>query len=52
MAKKALMLTIAAFAIFFLLSQPVGAADSVKFTAGAVGDAFQQVARFFGALVS
>jgi NADPH-dependent curcumin reductase CurA len=51
MAKKALMLTVAAFAIFFLLSQPVSAADSVKLATGAVGDAFTQVARFFGALI-
>ena len=52
MAKKVLMLLVAAFAIFFLLSQPVGAADSVKVAAGGVGDAFDQVARFLSELVS
>ncbi len=51
MAKKVLMLLVAAFAIFYLLSQPVAAADSVKFAAGGVGDAFTQVGRFFRELI-
>jgi hypothetical protein len=51
MAKKALMLSVAAFAIFFMLSRPEGAADAVQFAADAVAEAFHQIARFFTALV-
>jgi hypothetical protein len=52
MAKKSLLLTIVTFAVFFLLSQPANAADSVKVAAGAVGEAFQAMARFLGNLIS
>ena len=51
MAKKVLTLTVIAFGVFFLLSQPAVAADSVKVAAGAVGEAFESVARFFTSLL-
>ena len=50
MVKKLLMLLVVAFAIFFLLVRPEGAADAVEFLADACGQMFRQVARFFGAL--
>ncbi len=46
MAKRVLMLLVVAFAVFYLLSQPVAAADSVKVAAGGIGDAFHQIGRF------
>ena len=52
MAKKALMLLVVAFAVFFLLSRPESAADSVQGAGGAVMDGFDRVARFFTELVS
>jgi hypothetical protein len=51
MAKKALMLSVVAFAIFFLLARPAGAADAVEGLADVAGEAFRQVARFFTALI-
>ncbi len=51
MAKKILLLLVVGFAIFFLLSQPVGAADSVRAAAGGFGDAFTQVATFLRELI-
>jgi len=51
MAKKALMLGVVAFAIFFLLARPAGAADAVQTLGNVVGEAFHQVARFFTALI-
>lgn len=52
MAKKALMLLVVAFAIFFLLSRPESAAESVQGAGGALGEGFDRVARFFTELVS
>jgi hypothetical protein len=51
MAKKALMLLVVAFAIFFLLARPSSAADAVETLGGMAGEAFHQVARFFTALI-
>jgi hypothetical protein len=39
-----------AFALFYLLTQPAGAADVVKGAGGVVGDAFNAVISFFNAL--
>jgi len=50
-AKKALMLAVVAFAVFFLLTRPEGAADAVQSGGEMVGDVFHQIARFFSALV-
>jgi hypothetical protein len=52
MAKKTLMLSVVAFAAFFLLTRPVGAADGVEATAGAIAEGFEQVARFLGRLIT
>lgn len=41
-----------AFAAFYLLTQPVGAADAIKGAAAAVGEAFEAVIRFISALFS
>ena len=51
MVKKLLMLLVVAFAIYFLLVRPAGAADAVEFLVDACGAMFHQVARFLGALV-
>ncbi len=51
MAKKALMLLVVAFAIFFLLARPAGAADAVQTLGGMAGEAFHAVARFFTSLM-
>lgn len=51
MAKKALMLLVVAFAIFFLLARPEGAADAVQSAGDMLAEVFDQVARFFTALV-
>ena len=51
-AKKALVLLVIGFAIFYLLTAPEGAADSVKGAFTAVLDGFEQVMRFFNRLVS
>jgi uncharacterized membrane-anchored protein len=45
------MLSVVAFAAFFLLTRPVGAADGVEITAGAIVEGFDQVARFFSRLI-
>lgn len=50
MAKKAIVLLIAAFAVFYLLSAPQGAADALKGAASAVQDAFGQLITFFNRL--
>lgn len=41
-----------AFAAFYLLSQPAGAADAVKGAASAVGVAFESIIKFISALFS
>jgi hypothetical protein len=50
-AKKTLMLSVVGFAVFFLLTRPVGAADSVQMTAGVVAEGFERLARFLSALL-
>ena len=49
-ARKAVVLLVIAFAVFYLVSQPEGAADAVKGALAAVGDAFDAIIRFFKAL--
>ncbi|MDP9443520.1 MAG: hypothetical protein M3P83_03830 [Actinomycetota bacterium] len=49
--KKAVALAVVAFAAFYLLTQPVGAADAIRGAVAAVGSAFEQLIRFVTALV-
>ena len=51
-AKKALLLLVLAFVVFYILAQPEGAGDSAQSAAGAVGEGFQKMIRFFTALFS
>lgn len=49
-ARKALVLLVIGFVVFYLVTQPEGAADAVRGAAAAVGDAFDAIMRFFNAL--
>jgi hypothetical protein len=49
-AKKGLTLLVVAFAAFYLLSKPQGAADAIQVAGEALQTAFEQVMRFFSAL--
>ena len=49
-ARKAVYLLVIGFAVFYLVSQPEGAADAVKGALTAVGDAMDAIIRFFNAL--
>ncbi len=51
-ARKAVILLAIAFAVFYLVSQPEGAADAVRGAFDAVIAAFDAIARFFGALAN
>ncbi|HET9861144.1 MAG TPA: hypothetical protein VFQ19_15295 [Nocardioidaceae bacterium] len=48
--QKLLVGVVVAFAAFYLLSQPAGAADAVKGAASAVGVAFESIIEFISAL--
>jgi len=48
--KKFLGVVVTAFALFFLLTQPHAAADTVKGAGGVVEDAFNAVITFLDAL--
>jgi hypothetical protein len=48
--QKLLVGVVVAFAAFYLLSQPAGAADAVKGAASAVGVAFESIIEFITAL--
>jgi len=50
--QKLLVGIVIAFAAFYLLSQPEGAADAVKGAASAVGTAFESLIAFITALFS
>lgn len=50
--KKVLVGLVIAFAAFYLLTQPAGAADAIKGAASAVGDAFESIIAFLTALFS
>jgi hypothetical protein len=43
---------VVAFAAFYLLTQPVGAAEAIRGAASAVGDAFESIIAFITALFS
>jgi hypothetical protein len=49
-AKKGLTLLVVAFAAFYLLTKPEGAADAIQVAGEALRTAFEQVMRFFSAL--
>lgn len=48
--KKVLIGLVVAFALFYLVTQPVGAADAIKGAADAVGVAFEALIAFLTAL--
>ncbi|HEX6518331.1 MAG TPA: hypothetical protein VF049_22410 [Nocardioidaceae bacterium] len=48
--RKLLAGLVVAFALFYLLSQPQGAADAVRGAAAAVGMAFENIIEFISAL--
>ncbi len=48
--KKTLILLAIAFGVYYLVTEPVGAADAVSQTATALGDGFDAVVRFFARL--
>lgn len=50
MLKKALVLLVIGFAVFYLLSTPEGAADAVRNAFSAVLEGFGQLMRFFSSL--
>ena len=52
MLKKALLLLVVLFAVFYLLTRPEGAASAVEGAAAAIIEAFESMARFFTSLVS
>ncbi|MGH3356209.1 MAG: hypothetical protein ACRDOJ_09950 [Nocardioidaceae bacterium] len=49
-AKKGLTLLVVAFAAFYLLTQPEGAAGAIQGAGEAVMSAFEQIVRFVTAL--
>ena len=49
-ARKAVYLLVIGFAVYYLVSQPEGAADAVRGALAAVGDAMNAIIRFFSAL--
>ncbi|MGH3385124.1 MAG: hypothetical protein ACRDO1_11140 [Nocardioidaceae bacterium] len=52
MLKKGAVIIVAAFAAFYVFTQPEAAADAVRGAGDAVFEAFDQVIRFFGRLFS
>jgi len=48
--KKVLVLLAIAFGVYYLVTEPVGAADAVSQTVSALGDGFDAVVRFFARL--
>ena len=51
-AKKGVTLLVIAFALFYLVTQPEGAAAAVRGAFDAVAQAFSAIIRFFEALAS
>jgi hypothetical protein len=51
-AKKGITFLVIAFALFYLVTQPEGAATAVKATFSVIGDAFDAIIKFFNALSS
>jgi len=48
--KQGLVLLVVAFAAFYLLTEPEGAADAIRGAFGAVMEAFEQIVRFISRL--
>ena len=48
--KRGVIILVAAFAVFYLLSEPEGAADAIQTVIGGIADAFGQLLNFFAAL--
>lgn len=48
--KRSLIFLVAAFAIFYVLTQPEGAASAIEAVAGGIADAFDSLMSFFAAL--
>jgi hypothetical protein len=51
-AKKGITFLVIAFALFYLVTQPEGAATAVKVAISAVVTAFDAIIKFFNALAS
>jgi hypothetical protein len=51
-AKKGITFLVIAFALFYLVTQPEGAASAVKVAVAGVGQAFAAIIKFFNALSS
>jgi hypothetical protein len=51
-AKKGITFLVIAFALFYLVTQPEGAANAVKAVAFAIGQTFQAIITFFNALAT
>jgi hypothetical protein len=51
-AKKGITFLVIAFALFYLVTQPEGAANAVKDTISVIGDVFDAIIKFFNALSS
>lgn len=52
MLKKALVILVVGFAVFYLLTEPAAAADAIEGALDAVMEAFGAVAVFFEELIS
>lgn len=52
MVKKVFLALALAFVIYYLVTEPVGAADAVKGAVSAIGDAFTSLVSFFRRLFS
>ena len=52
MVRKAVILLAIAFVAYYLVTEPVGAADAVKQAASAVGDGFESLVAFVSRLFS
>ncbi len=50
--KKVLLTLALAFVLYYLVTEPVGAADAVKGAVSAIGDAFASLLAFFSRLFS
>ena len=48
--KKLITLVVIAFAVFYMMTQPTQAADAVRGAVAVVGDAFESLIAFIGAL--
>ncbi|SEG07351.1 hypothetical protein SAMN04489712_103110 [Thermomonospora echinospora] len=51
MNKKWVKLSALAFAAWYVITRPVGAADAVSSAAGGLGNAAESVSTFFGAIL-